>query len=64
MIGISNYYLCDYCKYQHDRNTDYEWTELCNVGETEPKVMYDHHGKGGKRYDEPRDVCEHFEERQ
>jgi len=27
------------------------------------KVMHDHHGKGGKRYDKPKDVCEHYEPR-
>jgi len=25
--------------------------------------MVDYHGKGGKRYDEPTDVCEYYERR-
>lgn len=33
-------------------------------GDGKPKkVMYDHHRVGGKRYDEPIDVCEHYERR-
>ena len=58
---MSDFYLCDYCDNQHDKENAYEWTEMCNAGEIEPKVMHDHHGSGGKRYDEPTKVCEHYE---
>ena len=57
---MSDYYLCDYCDNQHAKGNTYEWTEMCDVGEIEPKVMHDHHGKDGKRYDEPTQVCEHY----
>ena len=54
---MSNYYLCDYCEYQHDSEfVDYsEDIELCNVGEMEPKVMSD-----GL---DPNDVCGSYEPR-
>ena len=63
MIVISNFFLCHYCANQHTKGNQYEWTEMCDAGEIEPKVMYDHHGVGGKRYDEPTDVCDHYEQK-
>ena len=61
---MSNFILCNYCKHQHNQFIDYtREDEMCNAGEMEPKVMYDYHGKGGRRYDEPTDVCEKFERR-
>ena len=59
---MSNFYLCDYCR---KKIKDFGTDVLCQ--HTWPcapkKVMFDHHGKGGKRYDEPTDVCEHYESR-
>lgn len=52
---MSNFYLCMLCKHQHTKLTDYKWTELCDAGEEEPKVM-----SGGEN---PTDVCRHFVKR-
>lgn len=57
---MSDYYLCDYCDNQHVKENTYEWEEMCDAGEIEPKVMHDHHGMGGRRYDEPMQVCEYY----
>ena len=61
---MSNYYLCDVCARKMDG--DHVNTCICVPSfprEHRKKVMFDHHGKGGKRYDEPRDVCRDFEPR-
>ena len=57
---MSDFFLCDYCDNQHTKGNAYEWQEMCDAGEIEPKVMHDYHGKSGKRYDEPTQVCEHY----
>ena len=51
---MSNFFLCDYCANQHTKGNQYEWTEMCDAGEIEPKVM--HNG-----IEKPTDVCEHYE---
>lgn len=64
---MSSFYLCDYCAKKMPApsigNLFY-----CKRGEgiylTELKVMHDHHGVDGKRYDEPKDICEHYEPRE
>lgn len=63
---MSNYYLCDYCGNKAGdslfrANAVKCWKHPDNVPK---KVMYDHHGKDGKRYDEPTDVCEEYEPRE
>ena len=59
MSAISNYFLCDTCG---NCKQLWEWAHEvdCKAGHDTAKVMFDHHGKGGRRYDEPTDVCEHF----
>ena len=61
---MSNYYLCNYCAYDHWERTKtfHEWS--CRKGNPERKVMVDYHGKGGKRYDEPTEVCADFRPRE
>ena len=66
---MSDYYLCDYCM---GNLSDPIWNmpefQSLPIGECEcdwhghieKKIMHDHHGRGGKRYDEPKDVCEHY----
>ena len=56
MIAISNYYLCELCENERQM---WSWANEvdCKKGHDTPKVMFDHHGKGGKRYDNPTDVC-------
>lgn len=62
MIAISNYYLCAHCD-----NCKQLWTWAkevdCKAGHDTAKVMVDHNGVGGKRYDEPTDVCKDYESR-
>lgn len=60
---MSNYYLCDICK---NKRQLWPWANEvdCEAGIDTAKVMFDYHGKGGKRYDEPHDVCKHYEPRQ
>ena len=60
---MSNFYLCDLCNKVVDnfRNT-------CTCLPTWPhehrkRVMLDHHGKGGIRYEETTDVCPSYERR-
>jgi hypothetical protein len=58
---MSCYYLCDYC----DNEAMDVWLETCfcrarDMEHVAKKVMLDHHGKDGKRYEEPTDVCEHY----
>lgn len=61
---MSNFYLCDaYANKSID-----VWLDTCHCRaygmEHVPKrAMYDYHGKDGKRYDEPKEVCEHYEPR-
>ena len=64
VIAISCYYLCNYCAYDCWKRTKtfHEWS--CHKGESERKVMVDHHGRDGKRYDEQTDVCEHYKPRE
>ena len=62
---MSNFFLCDMCEYQHDHDIDYfNDDNMCNVGEIEPKVMVDHHGVNGRRYDDPNEVCPPFKRRE
>ena len=70
VIEISNFYLCDYCKHYDGQSVVAGGYGYCDVGCNgrgsnlkRKKVMYDYHGKDGKRYDEPTDVCEHYESR-
>lgn len=60
--AMSDYYLCDTC---HLKIKDLGEYVLCQ--HTWPcapkKVMHDHNGRGGKRYKEPTQVCEHYEPR-
>lgn len=58
---MSNFYLCDFCRHQNVKGVNHKWTWSCDAGEVEPKVMLDYHGRGGKRYDEPTDVCDKYE---
>ena len=62
---MSNYYLCPYCAHDSKRTRLVNGIACpswrCVMGETEPRVMVDHHGIGGRRYDEPKDVCKHYE---
>jgi hypothetical protein len=58
---MSSFYLCDYCD-----NCKQLWVWAnevdCKAGHDTAKVMYDHHGRDGKRYDEPTDVCKDYEQ--
>ena len=66
---MSSYYLCDYCM---GNLSDPIWgmpkfqslpigeCECDWQGHAEKKVMHDHHGRDGKRYDKPTQVCEHY----
>lgn len=62
---MSNYYLCDCCE---SKVIDYVFDScLCRAHGMErmrKRVMVDYHGKGGKRYDEPTDVCADFKRRE
>lgn len=69
---MSNYYLCDRCAREYPAYIDGdEIPDMCYCafrGETnarlrQKRVMYDHHGRDGKRYDEPLDVCADFKRR-
>lgn len=61
---MSNYYLCDYCKYGvHNANGDITCTRWAGPmscrggnGRWQPKVMHD-------GIEKPTDVCEHYERR-
>lgn len=62
---MSNYYLCDTCGKKFAADVQ---TALCPFCQCVPyptvhpkRVVYDHHGFGGKRLDEPLDVCKEFE---
>lgn len=59
---MSNYYLCSYCD---NCKQLWSWAKEvdCKAGHDTAKVMYDYHGVGGKRYDEPTDVCKDYEPR-
>ena len=59
---MSNFYLCDVCAKKLD--ADHFNTCICVPSfphEHRKRPMYDHHGKGGKRYVEPTKLCKHFE---
>ena len=59
---MSNCYLCDLCANMRHRLTP--TTCACTeMGETRMRVMADHHGEGGVRYDDPRRVCGPFRPR-
>lgn len=61
---MSHFYLCDHCD-----NMDSlvmfldEHIQCAELGVVKKRVMFDYHGKGGKRYDEPTDVCPVFKGR-
>lgn len=58
---MSNYFLCNRCHHMKEiGGGDGVATLRCVCGETEPKVMVDHHGIDGVRYEDPRDVCPWF----
>ena len=63
---MSSYYLCDYCKHWRKWRPNYTGLEgRCTITEKSgslfcKQVMHDHHGRDGKRYDEPTQVCEHY----
>ena len=68
---MSNFYLCDRCKHYDGQSVVAGTHGYCKAGcdgygsnLRRKKVMYDYHGKGGKRYDEPLDVCPDFERRE
>lgn len=55
---MSNYFLCARCHHLLGLGGgDGDVMLRCNCGETEPKVMVDHHGIDGIRYEKPTDVC-------
>lgn len=60
---MSNYYLCDLCA---KRIQLWEWANEvdCEDELKTAKTMYDHHGQGGRRYDEPTDVCPDYERKE
>lgn len=65
---MSNFYLCDMCEKKFsvdDQSAVISPYCQCEVyKDVHPKhVMFDHHGFGGKRYDDPLEVCEHFAKR-
>ena len=58
---MSDFYLCDTCAKKLDG--DHLNTCICIASfphEHRKHVMHDHNGKGGKRYDEPTDVCQSY----
>lgn len=62
---MSNYYLCARCEH----NPEAPWVggtvDCKKLGKTGAKVMVDHGHAGGRRpYDEPLDVCSHYERRE
>ena len=64
VMKISNFFLCDYC----DNNAMDVWIDTCHcrakgMKHVPKKAMLDYHGVGGKRYDEPTDVCKDYEPR-
>ena len=65
---MSNFHLCDRCM---RRSTiwrgDHEVSALCYCVDDDggrdivkKRVMFDYHGKGGRRYDDSLDVCKDF----
>ena len=67
---MSNYYLCDHCSHYAGQSVVAGNYGYCDAGCNgygsnlrKKRVMYDHHGRDGKRYDEPTDVCIDYEGR-
>ena len=63
---MSNYFLCDQCERKladAPNHTVFCIAKYCGTIPVPKLVMFDHHGKGGKRYDDPTDVCEHVRPR-
>ena len=62
-MDISNFYLCATCAKCKQL---WVWANEvdCDAGYVTAKRMFDHHGNDGKRYDEPKDVCEDYEPRE
>lgn len=63
---MSNYYLCPHCAHYDGQSVVAGGYVYCTAGCNgyklrQTRVMYDHHGRDGKRYDEPTDVCADFE---
>lgn len=59
---MSNYFLCAHCDNCVELH-ELDRAVCCKRWHLNAKIMFDHHGKDGKRYDEPRDVCIDFEPR-
>jgi len=57
---MSNFFLCDTCRNYRRIEREYDCDGWCVAGGKPNEVMYDYHGVGGRRYDEPTDVCEHY----
>lgn len=66
---MSNYYLCDLCEHWIRWRPNYTGLDgRCDKTEESgvlfaKRVMFDYHGKDGKRYDAPTDVCWQFKAR-
>lgn len=56
---MSNFFLCPCCE-QCDHMYAAENEFNCLAGHKTWKVMYDHHGRGGIRYESPTEVCRDF----
>ena len=60
---MSNYFLCDACDGKvadAPHHTVFCSALYCGAIAVPKCVMFDHHGRGGKRYDDPTDVCRHY----
>ena len=59
---MSSYYLCELCD---NCRQMWAWANEvdCKANHDTAKVMVDYHGKNGKRYDKPLDVCGDYIER-
>lgn len=57
---MSDYYLCYECENFRPIERQFDCDGWCVAGGKPMKVMHDHHGRGGRRYDEPKDVCEYY----
>ena len=60
---MSNYYLCDRCR---QAIKDFGDQVLCAPywPITDKCVMFDYHGEGGRRYDDPTVICPNFKPRE
>lgn len=60
---MSSFWLCDLCDQPHWLTEEGHFICEGNPFAFERRAMVDRHGRGGKRYDEPEDVCHGFRER-